>query len=226
MSDRPSKEWTNRFSQVRNDWLLACARLGLSGTEWSVLRTSSAARRATGTRAAAVRTPLGAHQQPRDRRAHRRRPRQRAARARQPGRAAVPPPRAAGERQAPGGDRARAAADGGEPDDDAERGGPAARTCGRAWQASPPSSGAAPRRSADWPRLPRRSRVDRAHAYASPVTRLSVAVSRGTRQGSIAVSPATRLRPRLRLLLIKRRRRLTAPALSDRPGSRPSEVTV
>ena len=37
MSDLPSKDWERRFSQVRNDWLLACARLGLSGTEWSVL---------------------------------------------------------------------------------------------------------------------------------------------------------------------------------------------
>ena len=38
MSDRPSKDWERRFSQVRNDWMLACARLGLSGTEWSVLQ--------------------------------------------------------------------------------------------------------------------------------------------------------------------------------------------
>jgi DNA-binding MarR family transcriptional regulator len=37
MSDRPSRDWQERFSQVRNDWLLACAQLGLSGTEWSVL---------------------------------------------------------------------------------------------------------------------------------------------------------------------------------------------
>ena len=37
MSDRPSRDWEQRFSQVRNDWLLACAQLGLSGTEWSVL---------------------------------------------------------------------------------------------------------------------------------------------------------------------------------------------
>ena len=37
MSDLPSKDWERRFSQVRNDWMLACARLGLSRTEWSVL---------------------------------------------------------------------------------------------------------------------------------------------------------------------------------------------
>jgi DNA-binding MarR family transcriptional regulator len=37
MSDRPSKDWEERFAQVPNAWLLACARLGLSGTEWSVL---------------------------------------------------------------------------------------------------------------------------------------------------------------------------------------------
>jgi|GEM_PF-4025528 len=38
MSDRPSRDWERRFSQVRNDWMLACAGLGLSGTEWSVLQ--------------------------------------------------------------------------------------------------------------------------------------------------------------------------------------------
>ena len=115
MSDLPSRDWERRFSQVRNDWMLACARLGLSGTEWSVLayvvcRTTGDwdARRGCfgrpwarissreigehiGVDAANVRRALDSLVGQ-----------------------ALPAPSAAGQRQAPGGDRAGPSADHGE----------------------------------------------------------------------------------------------------------------